>query len=110
MRKQSKILKIRVIEFQFPLVGTLSKAVGIGKGLVGRRKPLVGIGKGLVGMNTFQVGMFAGDNLSKTNVIFYEFDNFKAIINLLTLPLKDWEYARPNKNSVKFYTIAKIRI
>lgn len=55
------------------------------------------MGKGLVGMHTFQVGMFAGDNLSKTDIVFYEFDNFKAIINLLTLPLKDWEYARPKK-------------
>lgn len=43
MRKQSKILKIRVIEFQFPLVGAFSEAVGIGKGLVGRQKPLVGM-------------------------------------------------------------------
>lgn len=76
---------------QFPLVGTLSKAVGtgkglvgtqkllvgMGKGLVGRQKPLVGIGKALVGVHTFQVGMLAGVNLSKTDVIFYEFDNFK---------------------------------
>lgn len=55
------------------------------------------MGKGLVGMHTFQVGMFAGDNLSKTNIVFYEFDNFKARINCLTLPLKDWKYTRPKK-------------